>query len=230
MIMLFIGRNSEKKKIIELINDGKNIILGGKFGIGRTSLIKEIAKILTEERKFIFVDFSQTPGQMSDKLMKELGLATKLNNSDKKMGYKSMRYRIAQSKSTKQQLPVIVFDNVAKVTVQKIILLRHLILEQNFQFIAIVENFLPQKDLFELKSQFIPSISLTLRHLKKNDVKNLLHAYAEEYHFNWTDNYINNLAALSDGYPLGLVGMLRKKRNPQKHMRDITENLLRRYA
>lgn len=221
--MLFIGRDSEKKKIIESLNDGKNIILGGKFGIGRTSLIKEIAKILANERKFIFVDFSQTPSKMSDKLMKELGLSTRLNNRGKKMRYKSMRYRITQSKSSKQQLPVIVFDNVAKVTVQKIILLRHLTLERNFQFIPIVENFLPQKDLFELKTQFIPSVTLTLRYLKKDDIENILNAYAEQYHFDWTDNHIHNLSALSDGYPLGLVEMLRKRRNPQKHMKEITE-------
>lgn len=93
--------------------------------------------------------------------------------------------------------------------------LRHLILEQNFQFIAIVENFLPQDNLFKLKAQFIPAVTLTLGYLKKNDVENLLHNYAEKYQFNWTDKYIHNLAILSDGYPLGLVEMLRKRSNPQ---------------
>ena len=209
--MLFVGRKSEKKKIIESLNDGKNIILGGKFGIGRTSIIKEIAKTLSNERKFIFVDFSQTPGKMSEKLMKELGLSTRLNNRDKKMSYKSMRYRIPQSKSPKQQLPIIVLDNIAKVTIQKIIFLRHLILEQHFQFIAIVEKFLPQKDLFELKAQFIPFAILTLGHLKTNDVEKLLHNYSEKYHLNWMSNYTHKLALLSDGYPLGLVEMLRKE-------------------
>ena len=220
--MLFIGRESEKKKIVESLNDGKNIILGGKFGIGRSSLIKEIAKILAKERKFIFVDFSQTPGKMSDKLMKELGLSIILKNKDK-MRYKSMRYRIANAKSAKKQNPVIVFDNIAKITTQKTIFLRHLILEQNYQFIAIVENFLPQDNLFELKAQFIPAVTLILRHLKKDDIENILHVYAEQYHFNWTDNHIHNLSALSDGYPLGLVEMLRKRRNPQTHMEEMTE-------
>jgi len=42
--MLFVGRQSEKKKIMEALNGGKNIILSGKFGIGRTRLINEIAK------------------------------------------------------------------------------------------------------------------------------------------------------------------------------------------
>ncbi len=213
--MLFVGRNIEKLKIVQSLTDGQNIILGGKYGIGKTSLIKAIAKILSNERKFIFVDFSLTPCKMSDKLMKELGLSTKLKNSDKKMKYKSMRYRIAQSKSSRQQRPVIVFDNIAKVTIQKTILLRHLILEQNYQYIAIVENFLPAKDLFELKTQFVPLATLTLRHLKKDDVENLLHIYSEKYHFNWTDKHIHHLAALSDGYPLGLMEMLKKKRNPQ---------------
>ena len=54
--MLFVGRQSEKKIIMEALNCGRNIILGGKFGIGRTRLIREIAK-LVNERKFKLLTF-----------------------------------------------------------------------------------------------------------------------------------------------------------------------------
>ncbi len=199
---------SEKKKIIDALNDGKNIILGGKFGIGRTSLIQEIARILADERKFAFVDFSQTPGKMSEKIMKELAISRKLQQGEK-MGYKSMRYRIANMKLSKRCNPVIVFDNIAKVTVQKKIFLRHLILEQNFQFIAIVENFLPGDNLFEIKTQLMPTVTLILSHLKKDDVKNLLSMYAKKHNINYSENYIYNLATLSNGYPLGIVEMIK---------------------
>jgi hypothetical protein len=209
--MLFVGRKSEKKKIIESLHNGKNIILGGKFGIGRTSLIRNIAKMLADERKFVFVDFSQTPGRMSEKLMKESGLSMRLKNKGNKMSYKSMRYRIANAKSSKGENPVIVFDNIAKITFQKIMFLRHLISEQHYQFIAIVEKFLPQKDLFALKAQFMPFVILTLGHLKTNDVENLLHNYAEKNHLNWMNSFTHKLALLSDGYPLGLVEMLKKE-------------------
>ena len=207
--MLFVGRKSEKKKIINSLNDGKNIILGGKFGIGRTSLIKEIARIMADERKFVFVDFSQTPGKMSEKIMKEVAISRKLKQGEK-MGYKSMRYRIANMKSSKRHLPVIVFDNVAKITVQKKIFLRHLIMEQHFQFIAIVEYFLPEENLFEIKAQLMPTVTLILSHLKKDDVKNLFSMYAKKHNINYSENYIYNLATLSGGYPLGIVEMIKK--------------------
>jgi DNA replication protein DnaC len=63
--MSFIGRKEEKKKIIESLNQGGNIILGGKFGVGRTTLAVEIANRLADVKKFVFVDFGQTPGKMS---------------------------------------------------------------------------------------------------------------------------------------------------------------------
>lgn len=209
--MLFVGRKSEKRKIIESLQKGKNIILGGKYGIGRTSLVKEISRFMFDKRKFVFVDFSQTPGKMSEKLMKELGLSVKLKKNTN-INYKSMRYRIANVKISKKQNPVIVFDNITKMTSAKIIFLRHLLLEQHFQFIAIIENFLPKKDLSELKAQLVPEETLILRHLKVNDIENLLMNFANQSLFNWTNHYIHNLAILSDGYPLGLAEMLKEKR------------------
>ena len=66
------------------------------------------------------------------------------------MGYKSMRYRVANAKSLKKQNTVIVFDNIAKLTNQKTIFLRHLILEQHFQFTNL-EHFLPKSISLSLK-------------------------------------------------------------------------------
>lgn len=219
--MPFVGRRSEKKKIIKALNHGKNIILTGKYGMGRTYLIKEIAKAFSEERKFIFVDFSLTPGQMSERLIKALGIPRRLKNQGNKMSYKSMRYRIASTNTSKQHRPVIVFDNIAKITVQKKIFLRHLILEQHFQFIAIAENFLSQKDLFDLMAQLMPATTLKLRHLKNEDVKKLLSIYNKQYHFSWTDSHIHNLAAMSDGYPLELAEMFGKQISSPKPVRHI---------
>ena len=150
--MLFVGRKSEKNKIIESLRYGKNIILGGKYGIGRTSLIKKISMLLSDERRIVFVDFGLTPGKMSEKLIKELGLSARFKKNSKKMGYKSMRFLIANLDTSKRKQTVIVFDNIVKLTSQKIIFLRHLILEKRFQFIAIVENFLSSHDLYFMRT------------------------------------------------------------------------------
>jgi hypothetical protein len=206
--MLFVGRKSEKKKIVESLRHGKNIVLGGKYGIGRTSLVKEIADFMSDERKIIFVDFALTPGRMSEKLIKELGLSARFKKSSKKMGYKSMRYRIANLETSKRKQTVVVFDNIAKLTNQKIIFLRHLILEKHFQFIAIVENFLSSHDLARLKALLLPMDVLSLNHLKTNDIVSFLLLYSDKYNLNWSNDYIQDLAVAAGGHPLSMVEMI----------------------
>jgi len=75
-----------------------------------------------------------------------------------------MRYRISNYELSERKQIVIVFDNVAKLTNQKIIFLRHLIQEKHFQFIAIVENFLSLHDLACLKALLLPADVLSLHH------------------------------------------------------------------
>lgn len=210
--MLFVGRESEASHIIRALQRGNNIVLSGKYGIGRTSLIKHLASTFLSEWRIVFVDFSQTPGKMSEKLMKELGLAWRFKKTGKKMGYKSMRYRIANMESLKKKKTLIVFDNVAKLTSQKIIFLRQLILENHFQFIAIVENFLPANDLMRLKAQLLPVEMVSLPYLRDEDVVSFIRLHAEKYSLDWSDAYILSLAALAGCYPLGMVEMIKNKR------------------
>ncbi len=207
--MIFVGRINEKKKIIKDLQRGKNIVLSGKFGIGRTSLVNEIAEKLGDKRLFVFVDFGQTPGKMSERLMKELHISSRLKKTGKKMCYKSMRYRIATVGSSIKNKPVIVFDNVAKLTPQKIIFLRHLIEEEHFQFIAIAENFLPAKDFLLLKAQLIPIETVTLHHLSTEDVSAFIRLYAVKQHLNCSDAYIDNLTELAGVYPLGMIELIK---------------------
>jgi hypothetical protein len=209
--MNFVGRENEKKTLIRELQLGKNIVLGGKFGIGRTSLAKEIAEQPGEQRQFVFVDFSQTPGKISKKLMKELHISSRLKKTGKEMSYKSMRYRIANMVSKKGIKTVIVLDNIARITAPKKLFLRHLILERHFQFIAIVEHFLPSINLFELKAQLMPATTIMLRNLEDIDVENILKMHSNQCNLNWTKDHIHNLAALTGGYPLGIVECLKKK-------------------
>jgi len=210
--VIFVGREVETNQIIQELRRGKNMIVGGKFGIGRTSLIKKIAEVTADERKFIFIDFSQTPGKMCEKLMKELGLTLRLKKTGGKMGYKSMRYRIATAEpSTKKDKPVIVLDNVAKLTPQKIIFLRNLLEENRFQFVAIVENFLPPEDFARLRAQFYPAEVVTLNYLRPEEVFSLIRLYSDQHHFHWPDHYIRKLASIAGRYPLGIIEMLKKQ-------------------
>lgn len=206
---MFIGRKNEESHIIRELQQGNNIILGGKYGIGRTSLVRHLASTFLNEWQIVFVDFSQTPGKMSEKLMKELGLKTRFKKTGKKMGYKSMCYRISNFESSKRKQTIIVIDNVAKLTNQKIIFLRHIILENHFQFIAIVENFLLSHDLACLKALLLPANVLSLRHLKTDDIVSFIRLYSDKHNLNWSDNYIHDLTIAAKGHPLSMLEMIR---------------------
>jgi hypothetical protein len=210
--MIFVGRENEASHIIRELQQGNNVVLGGKYGIGRTSLIKYLASTFLNEWRIVFIDFSKTPGKMSEKLMKELGISMRFKKTGKKMGYKSMRYRIANVEAPKRKKTVIVFDNIAKLTPQKIIFLRHLILENHFQFIAIVENFLPANDLMLLKTQLFPTETFSLHYLKDEEVISFIRLHSGKYHLSWSDAYIHSLAALTGGYPLGIIEMIKNKK------------------
>jgi hypothetical protein len=210
--MIFVGRENEASHIIKKLQQGNNVVLGGKFGIGRTSLIKKVSETMADKRKFIFIDFGQTPGKMSEKLMRELGLSRRFKKTGRKMGYKSMRYRIATVMLSTKNKPIIIFDNIAKITPQKIIFLRNIIEENHFQFIAIIENFLAAKDLFLLKAQLFPAETFSLHYLKDEEVISFIRLHSEKYHLNWSNDYIHSLAALTGGYPLGIIEMIKNKK------------------
>jgi MoxR-like ATPase len=62
--IMFVGREKETKLIIKELVRGHNIVIEGKFGIGRTSLVRHVSSVISDQWRFIFVDFSQTPGKM----------------------------------------------------------------------------------------------------------------------------------------------------------------------
>ena len=206
--MIFVGRKHEKEKIHKTLLHGKSVIITGKFGIGRTSLVQEIANEMSRRRRFLFVDFSQTPGKMSESLMKELGLSRRFRKTGMKMGYKSMRYRVATSSCRATDKPVIVFDNIARLTRAKNVFLRRLIEEQHFQFIAVCENFLPEDDLIVLKTQLLPMEMVSINYLPPEDVRRWLYLYSEKHRLDWSEAYIHDLTELIGGYPLGISEML----------------------
>jgi hypothetical protein len=127
-----------------------------------------------------------------------------------------MRYRISNFESSKGKQTVIAFDNIAKLTNQKIIFLRHLILENHFQFIAIVENSLSSHDLDCLKVILLPANVLLLRNLKTNDVVFFLRLYSNKHNLNWSDNYIHDLTVFTKGHPLSMIEMIRHKKGENK--------------
>ena len=68
MKMCFVGREKEVRKLTKALEGGRHVIVTGPYGIGRTRMIRQIAETGRRERRFVFVDFSKTPGEVCEKL------------------------------------------------------------------------------------------------------------------------------------------------------------------
>jgi hypothetical protein len=57
--MNFVGRKHEIAVILKSLRQNRNVILSGKYGVGRSSLVKHIARLNPETWQFLFADFSK---------------------------------------------------------------------------------------------------------------------------------------------------------------------------
>lgn len=203
--MTFIGREKETRKIIRALERGDNVIVKGIYGIGRTSLVRQVETSTTKQFRFLFTDFSATPGQVCRGLLADLFPQKRYRKEDSQHHrYKEMRFRIANRELSDKRRHVIVLDNIGKLTKPKLALIRYLGWEKRFHFVAVVENFLPDSELLLLRAELMPAQVLTLSYLTARNTGELLRRLAEHHRLEWTETQIHHLAEAIGGYPLGL--------------------------
>jgi len=198
--MLFVGRENEIGQMEEALEQGNNIIVLGKYGMGRTSLVQHVARVTQDQWRFVFVDFSKTPGSVCNYLLAELFPAQEFEREHLK--YKPSRFRIATLALIDRRRHVLVLDNISKLSAKKLDLIRYLTWEKRFQFISIAESFLPADDLFRLRVWMNPAILIKLHYLSASEVVQFYRQLSRERRLGWTENRIKNLAEVTGGYPL----------------------------
>jgi AAA+ ATPase superfamily predicted ATPase len=200
--MHFVGREKEINQIRETLEGGKNIIISGKYGMGRTSLIRHIANKMKDQSRFIFVDFSETPRMICRHLLTELIGRQKFKDKYESMNYKSSRFRIVHLDLGVGRKQVLVLDNIAKLSFQKADLIRYLAWEKRFQFVAIVESFISKDEFLRLRVRLYPAEIIMFQHLDKRKVYEFYQHLSEQHGLHWTEGHIKNLAEITGGYPL----------------------------
>lgn len=200
--MTFVGRKKEIEQIKEALEGGKNVIVSGKYGMGRTSLIKQVAERMQNEWRFLFIDFSETPGRICKHLVTVL-LPSRSYHKEKEFSkYRSDRFRILNLDLKDRRKHVLVLDNMAKLTPQKIDFIRYLTLGRRFRFVTIVESFLSKNDLLRLRVLLYPAELMNLSRLGKRDVYEFYKNLALQRGFQWSEGDINHLVSITGGYPL----------------------------
>jgi len=220
MAIFFVGREKEVRKIINALKRGYNVILMGKYGIGRTSLTRQVAEIGQDRWNFIPLDFSQTPA----KVCSQLAIQLLPRKDGKPMGYRRNRFQIANLDFEGQRQPVLVLDDIGRLSPQKVELIRYLVQAKRFRFVAVVENFLKEDKLSLLRGWLHPALLLNIAYLEGPPTREFFRYYSEKYHFRWTEEEIKNLAEMSGGYPLGMKEIVRRRLAREKS-RDLASGL-----
>lgn len=198
--MHFVGREKEIGQIKKALDEGMNVIVSGKYGMGRTTLIRHIADTTEDRWRFLFVDFSRTPGEVCSDLLGQL--FPERRSEHRQMSYRSSRFRLTALPLSDRRKQILVLDSIAKLSYQKLDLLRCLTWEKRFQFVSIVERFLPAEDLFRLRVRMNPAILLTLHYLNLSEVAQFYRELSEVHGLGWTEDRIQHLAEVTGGYPL----------------------------
>ena len=68
----FVGRRKEITRIEKALFRGETIIVSGKYGIGRTALVRHIAAGNTQYWRFVFVDGSRSASDICRSVFVEL--------------------------------------------------------------------------------------------------------------------------------------------------------------
>jgi len=189
------------------------------FGIGRTSLVRHIAKITQDKWKFLFADFSRNPDQVCRELEKQLksDIFYKRPNVE---GYKSRRRQVVSLVSRDSTPHVFVLDNIAKLTAQKLSLIRYFVSEGSFLLVAITESFITDDELLALRMALLPADQMTLKRMQKHDSIGMIRAYAEVNSLSWADKQYRTAALITRGYPLGIVEFMSRSRSSRDSADD----------
>ena len=200
--MEFVDRKREIAAIIKSLKQNRNVVLAGKYGVGRSSLVKQISGTYSETWHFLFGDFSKTVARSCSDMINQLAPR---DHKAQQHHYTRLMYAkdILKGKKATADLPrVIVLDNIDKLSRPKIAFLRDMRLESDLLFIAITESFLPETDLFRLRATLYPADVLTLHNLKRKETVTFFRNFSQRKRLGWSENFIQMLAASTGGYAL----------------------------
>ena len=122
--MDFVGRKREIAAVVRSLKQGRNVVLTGRFGVGRSRLVKHISKLHSDSWQFLFADFSKPASQSCNDLIHQL---IPHQSSSRRKRYTRLMYArdILLREKLATNLPrVVVLDNIGKISQQKLAFIR----------------------------------------------------------------------------------------------------------
>ena len=209
--MDFVGRKREIAAVMRSLAQGRNVVVTGRFGIGRSRMVKQMATLHADTWQFLFADFSRPASQSCNDLIHQI-LPHRGGSRRNRYTRMSDAKDILAGKTSPAHLPrVVVLDNIGKISRPKLAFIRDLRFDGELLFIAIVERFLPEADLFLLRSVLYPADTVLLQNLGKKETEDFFRTAARKKNLDWDEKVIRGLAASSEGYPLLMTERLHKE-------------------
>jgi energy-coupling factor transporter ATP-binding protein EcfA2 len=210
--MTFVGREKETARILAAVSAGRHVVVTGKFGMGKSALSRHVAGLAASTRPFLFASASLSPAQICAALVSQLPTrrCARAKSKAPKASYLALRARLV-SAARKSAAPVVVLDDISRVTAPKADLVRHLAIG-GLLLIVILDTGLPERDRKRLLAWLEPSEKVHLAPLRLADSMDLLDRLSKLNQLGWDRDQIAAWARASSGYPLRLLEIATRAR------------------
>ena len=203
--MEFVGREREIARIVAALAAGTNVVLSGKFGMGRTSLVRQVAANSNGRWQFIFADLSRPPAAVCRQLASQLRRPRRLQRRLEEAPYRKARRRLLDAAREAVLQVVFVLDDVARMTPAKWEFVSLLTGMPRLRVVVVVESFLPESDVMRLRTWLYPSIRLQLGRLPATRSQEFFERVSTRIGLGWSRDQIRGLAVRGGGFPLAMV-------------------------
>ena len=183
----FVGRTRELRRLQQLLEDGRSVVVTGSYGSGRTSLVRRLETKLRRAYKFLFIGPSDTRVTLRDAVAYVLG------------GGRSGRTSIVR-----RPLCVVVFDDVVRVTPQRAKVIRRLLKDDRVRIILIAERVLAGDELVRVRGILNAAPVVHVGPLSEADVQHYVATLVNAAGRPWSSSDLRGIARSTNGYALGM--------------------------
>jgi hypothetical protein len=213
--LIFVGRERELARLAQAFEAGRNVVLSGNYGMGRTALLRHLGELAPERFRICFADFGEIPASVCRALAPLLpprrlarrpgrAAAVRRPRPGVRPAYHALAAALAKATWSSPPLRVGVLDGLAKLTASKLALLKLLAGNRSTRWVVIVERFLPRRDLVRVSGWLQPAEHLHLDRLPLAATREYFRRLSDEQHLGWADDEVVAMARSSGGYPLAM--------------------------